>query len=76
MVHILKNPDGTVNFDAVQKEAAYLKGKYAQGAENAKKNAQRQEHQATSGESQTSDQPSQPHKSGDIVPPKAQPKDD
>ena len=25
MPHILKNPDGTVNFDAVQKETAFLK---------------------------------------------------
>lgn len=26
MVHILKNPDGTVNFDAVKKETDFLKG--------------------------------------------------
>lgn len=26
MPHILKNPDGTVNFDAVKKETDFLKG--------------------------------------------------
>ncbi|SPO22084.1 uncharacterized protein UTRI_02089_B [Ustilago trichophora] len=66
MPHILKNPDGTVNFDAVKKETAFLKGKYAQNAENIKKNtAHEEQHNLTA----TSSAPQQGH--GDIVPPKA-----
>ncbi|GAC92700.1 hypothetical protein PHSY_000255 [Pseudozyma hubeiensis SY62] len=71
MVHILKNPDGTVNFDAVKKETNFLKGKYAQNAENAKKNL-------AAAEKEQSEQPShnddgaQSASSGDIVPPKAE----
>ncbi|EST07829.2 hypothetical protein PSEUBRA_002945 [Kalmanozyma brasiliensis GHG001] len=66
MVHILKNPDGTVNFDAVKKETDLLKGKYAQNAENIKKNAEREEQQK-----QDSSAP-QTSSHGDIVPPKAE----
>ncbi|GAK63743.1 uncharacterized protein PAN0_003d1951 [Moesziomyces antarcticus] len=67
MVHILKNPDGTVNFDAVQKETAFLKGKYAQNAENIKKNTAHEEQLKQ--QSAQSSAPEQKH--GDIVAPKA-----
>ncbi|CDS00664.1 uncharacterized protein SPSC_03149 [Sporisorium scitamineum] len=71
MPHILKNPDGTVNMDAVKKETDFLKGKYAQNAENAKKNAARQEQRKqASSDSHAHQAPYASH--GDIVPPKAQ----
>lgn len=101
MVHILKNPDGTVNFDAVKKETDFLKGwvktaplfprqyesrttysrplclldscnrKYAQNAENAKKNAAQQA--TLEKPSANSHAPRAPFaRQGDIVPPKAE----
>ncbi|TKY87295.1 hypothetical protein EX895_003972 [Sporisorium graminicola] len=70
MPHILKNPDGTVNLDAVKKETDFLKGKYAQNAENAKRNAAReQELKQASSDTHAPQAPQVSH--GDIVPPKA-----
>ncbi|PWN51668.1 hypothetical protein IE53DRAFT_367866 [Violaceomyces palustris] len=34
----LKNPDGTVNLEAINAERKFLQGKYAQNAENLKRN--------------------------------------
>ncbi|SPC67233.1 uncharacterized protein UHOD_02796 [Ustilago sp. UG-2017b] len=69
MPHILKNSDGTVNFDAVKKETDFLKGKYAQNAENAKKNAARGEQDGQASAASSAPAPQQGH--GDLVPPKA-----
>ncbi|KAJ1029409.1 hypothetical protein NDA13_002658 [Ustilago tritici] len=69
MPHILKNPDGTVNFDAVKKETDFLKGKYAQNAENAKKNAACEEQDGQASAASSAPAPQQDH--GDLVPPKA-----
>ncbi|SJX61988.1 uncharacterized protein SRS1_10605 [Sporisorium reilianum f. sp. reilianum] len=71
MPHILKNPDGTVNMDAVKKEGDFLKGKYAQNAENAKKNAAHQEQVKAASSDAHGPQP-QWVSQGDIVPPKAE----
>ncbi|KAJ1028483.1 hypothetical protein NDA16_001649 [Ustilago loliicola] len=69
MPHILKNPDGTVNFDTVKKETDFLKAKYAQNAENAKKNTAQQEQHGHASATSASSAPQQAH--GDLVPPKA-----
>ncbi|SNX82968.1 uncharacterized protein MEPE_01674 [Melanopsichium pennsylvanicum] len=69
MVHILKNADGTVNFDAVKKETDFLKAKYARNAENINKNTAHEEQQKqASDSSSTMSAPQQSQ--GNIVPPK------
>ncbi|EPQ32118.1 uncharacterized protein PFL1_06830 [Pseudozyma flocculosa PF-1] len=67
MPRILKNPDGTVNLDAVNRETQFLKGKYAQNAANIEKNkAAEEQHGAPDHQ-----QPSAAASSGDVAPPTA-----